>query len=489
MNDILRIVFYTGLLFLALLSPIARPHIGDSPLQAPELYAYTLPEFFTLEGFMKVVGKGWITLKTLKLIRAICLIGWIGCILGFGGIWCPLLVGICMLILHGIVVGCVGTNHRWYAPVYTTLALTFSNGNRLYSIDHYLSSHYAKYPFRTLTESSLLTSGFGRKVALVGCLLTLFFGGITKLLNSGILWMNGTTIAYYVSDESKGRWPWLKRLVSKSQYFSMFLSIQSMILELLSPWALFAELARSILIVMATIFHLGIFLTLNPDYFPQTWCYLLGLDFNNSEKSQTTVNTTTLTAAWGITGLLIFLTVFCFLLRIDYWPLSNIAMYSFYRDNSYSHKYLKDVDQAKRVSQQCANFNFNPIGWSSKWICLRIVDSIDNMIDIEESIVQKGNKQGVLLKQWTRIKNGIAARDIMAKLKDTQLEYSFRVNSKNYPAQVWLLKNVNAWRSRYRSLPVWTTQNNTKLQLVVRLKNDRSFVLASTSWVIDETEK
>lgn len=488
MNDSLRIAFYGGLLIFALFSPVIRPHIGDSPLQAPELYAYTLPEFFTLEGFMKVVGKGWITLKILRLIRATCVITWFGCILGFGGIWCPIIVGISMLILHGIVVGCVGINHRWYVPVYAMLALAFSNGNGPYSIDHYLASRCATYPFRPLTEPSLLTSGFGRKVALAGSLITLFFGGITKLLNSGVRWMNGTTIAYYVGDERHGRWPWLKYVISESQYISMFLSIQSTILELISPWALFAEYARYIVIVLAITFHLSIFLTLYPDYIPQSWCYLLGLHFN-SNKSQTLVNAITLTAAWGITSVLIFLTVFCFLLRIDYWPFSNVAMYSFYRDNSYNRKYLKDIKQAKLVAQQCEDAGFNPVGWSSNWICLRITDSIDNVIDIDMFITQKKNKQGVLLKQWIRIKNGIAADDIMTKSKDTALAYPSRVNSKNYPAEIWLLKNINIWRSQRWSLPIWTTRKNTKLQLVVRLENNKSFVLAAASWVENEIEK
>jgi hypothetical protein len=488
MNDMLRIIFYTGMLFIALISPRVRPHVGDSPLQAPELYAYTLPECFTLQGCMQLVGKRWITLKTLQWIRATCLIAWLGCILGFGGIWCPILAAFSMLVLHGIVVGCVGTNHRWYCPVYTMLALTFSNGNGLYSIDHYLSSRYAKYPFRTLNEPSLLNSGFGCKVALASGLLTLLFGGIVKLLNSGVTWMDGKTIAYFVSNDKVGCWPWLKRFTSKSQSFCRMLSIQTVIIELVSPLALFTQLSRSIIIVLATVFHLGIWLTITPNYFPQIWCYSVGLNWYGSEKSQTPVNSTTLTAAWSITGLLIFLTVSCAVLCIDYWPFSSILMYSYYRDESYSHAHLNSIEQIKCVSHQCMSASYNPIGWSHNWIFLRIVDSADNVIDIDDFFVQSGSKHGVTSPQWARVKSVIAARDIMAKVY-AQIDLAYRVNSQQYPAQTWLLQNVNVWRSRNWPLPVWTTRDNVKLQLAVRVKNEESIVLASISWLREDSEK
>lgn len=49
LHGTMRIVLYTGLLLTALLSHYARPPFGDSPLQAPELWAYTYPQFFSLE--------------------------------------------------------------------------------------------------------------------------------------------------------------------------------------------------------------------------------------------------------------------------------------------------------------------------------------------------------------------------------------------------------------------------------------------------------
>ncbi|CAF2152082.1 unnamed protein product [Rotaria magnacalcarata] len=481
MNDGLRILFYGGLLLIAVFAPVVRPHLGDSPLQAPELYSYTLPEFFTMEGCMKAFGKTWMTNKRLRLIRSVCMIAWIGCIIGVGGIWSPIVVSICMLMLHGVVVGCVGTNHRWYAPVYTMLALALSNGNGVYSVDHYFSSRYNSYPFSKLNNPALFTSGFGRKVTLVSVIMTLFFGGITKMLNSGLKWMDGSTIGYYVNEENKGRWPWLKIWISKCQPLLVFLSVKTMILELSSPCALFVPFFRPILLVSASIFHFGIWLTLHPNYLPQTWCYILCTNYHESMKYHTPVNLVTLTASWGITVFLAF-SIVCALMGMENWPFTSIPMYSYYRDTSYSHMYLENTKQARCVSHECINSGGYPIGWSSKWIYLWLSDSAGNLFELDDLIVQNRAERGVLLKQWVRMKNRIAARDIMAK-SDLELLNFDSCKSKQHPAQTWLIEYANIWRLQNWSLPAWTNHEDVKLQFGVRLKNNSSIALAFTSWM------
>ena len=199
MDDTCRIILYGGLLIIALLSPLSQPHLGDSPLQAPEIYEYTLPEYYLRVGFMQVVPRALLTHTSVRRIRFICVIAWINCILGFGGTWSYALTGICALILHGIIVGCTGSNHRWYAPVYTLLALTLCHGNGSFSVDHYFELRYSNYPFTTSTDTSLLASGFGRKVAMALNLFTLFFGGVAKLMNGGIRWNGWEYACIFIS--------------------------------------------------------------------------------------------------------------------------------------------------------------------------------------------------------------------------------------------------------------------------------------------------
>ena len=81
----MRIYIYTTLLMTAMLSHYARPHLGDSPLQAPELYGYTLPQFFSREGAMKLMHTTkWVNKPTLRAIRAMTVMAFGMCIVGAG---------------------------------------------------------------------------------------------------------------------------------------------------------------------------------------------------------------------------------------------------------------------------------------------------------------------------------------------------------------------------------------------------------------------
>ena len=111
-----------------------------------------------------------------------------------GGQLPPIIVGIGMLLLHGVVQGCIGTSHRWYVPVYTCLALALASGNADLSVDALLYEKFGDaYPFAPVcragaaTANSLLCSGYARKMVLMAGISTLFFGAITKVANTTLV--------------------------------------------------------------------------------------------------------------------------------------------------------------------------------------------------------------------------------------------------------------------------------------------------------------
>ena len=84
---------------------------------------------------MKILHSSlWINHTAIHFIRMLTVSGFLACIVGVGGQLPPVLVGIGMFLMHGIVQGCIGTSHRWYVPVYTCLALMFANGNADHSL-------------------------------------------------------------------------------------------------------------------------------------------------------------------------------------------------------------------------------------------------------------------------------------------------------------------------------------------------------------------
>lgn len=130
------------------------------------------------------------------------------------------------------------------------------------------------------------------------------------------------------------------------KWISRLLSYGSIGLEAGSICAIFYPWTRPLILLSAAGLHLGIWLTMWPNYFPQTWCYIAAMTWpgetllyiqNNKLLSNNITNnefisiipyvTSTSCAAWAATAICIFLcsiTVF----RIEYWPLTGKTKYS-----------------------------------------------------------------------------------------------------------------------------------------------------------------
>jgi hypothetical protein len=548
LGGVQRIYIYLGLFLTAWFSTYARPHLGDSPLQAPELYAYTLPKFFSLEGAMKILHSSmWINHTTIHFIRMLTVCGFLACILGVGGQLPPVLVGIGMFLMHGIVQGCIGTSHRWYVPVYTCLALMFANGNADLSLDAYFAREYGKaYPFQpycwTHATSSILCSGFARKMILLSGISTLFFGAITKMLNGGWAWLDGASLSYYVSSEENGRSVLLKNLMAQYRVISLLLSFGSIGLEAGSIAAVFIPWTRPLIIVSAAGLHLGIWLTMWPNYFPQTVCYGLGMSWNffsgstvDALSHRFPVSEWSLLPCWIGVGVWMCLSMVA-LLRIEYWPLTGIPMYSFYRDSSYSYRFLRDASQAQGVAlEHLASGYPNAIAWSNLWITLRLKNMDPAVISarrareaLERSssperaaLLDRGDKpsadaksaasserefvnlktrvtdsrftvsgcSGVYLKQWRRTLHNIAALDMASKpwghIEEADpANQPAKEGEKELPAKKWLrdlLPHLRRYaRGNTWNLPPWVERFG-ELQLRVKLKG-RYAILATIPW-------
>ena len=85
-----RIALYSALLALCLLSHHTRPPVGDSPLQAPEIFRGThVALFFERRGLATLLPQAWLTSPaahpSLLALRNVTVAAWVCCILGLGG--------------------------------------------------------------------------------------------------------------------------------------------------------------------------------------------------------------------------------------------------------------------------------------------------------------------------------------------------------------------------------------------------------------------
>jgi hypothetical protein len=155
-----RAAFYALLLATALWAPRVRPPLGDSPLQAPELFAAAPPGWASQRGITR-----WIPSRhapaVLRWLRRFAIACWVCCIVGFGGSWTVVGTAVCFVALQSVSAGLIGVSHRWYVPMYSLAALSFANGNRNFSVDAAISRAVAGY-FRV--RLSCRVAGLDREI-------------------------------------------------------------------------------------------------------------------------------------------------------------------------------------------------------------------------------------------------------------------------------------------------------------------------------------
>lgn len=186
-----RILLYSTLLLLSLLSHYARPPLGDSPLQAPELFAKTNVElFFERRGLVEFVPPSWlqphsgvVSHSSLHALRVVTIAAWLCAILGVFGHTPVVLTAVGFFLLEMIKVSCFGVGHRWYLVVYTLFFLCLADGRKTHSLDAYLvSSGIAPHwPFDPAHSHPVLSSGLATKLGLVATSFTLWSGALTKV--------------------------------------------------------------------------------------------------------------------------------------------------------------------------------------------------------------------------------------------------------------------------------------------------------------------
>lgn len=218
-----RILLYSTLLVLSLLSHYARPPLGDSPLQAPELLAKTNVDlFFERRGLVEFVPHAWLRPggicghSSLHVLRVATIFAWLCAILGVFGHTPVVLTAVGFFLLEMFKVSCFGVGHRWYLVVYTLFFLCLADARKTYSVDAYLvSSGVAPHwPFDPSHSHPILSSGLATKLGLVATSFTLWSGALTKA--RGLKRTRFSTICIYLHTCICPPAPFLIRVVSNN---------------------------------------------------------------------------------------------------------------------------------------------------------------------------------------------------------------------------------------------------------------------------------
>lgn len=269
----LRAVFYSGLLLLCVFD-------HPSPLHSAAIIARTERAFYTPVGLMRALGLCWVTPKALRIVTSLTVVAWIAVIVGLLQPITAILTFLGFAFLHGVNAGALGSNHSTHAALYALFCLSFSVSDDACSLDYYLFSH-GHWPL-LLRASPVFESGFAPKLTLVFLAYCMFAGGVAKLRNGGLKWLNGDAIRFYIRESAEyARWPALARVLVEHPALCRCLAWFTVVVEICAILVLWDTPFRLPLVLAWTSLHVGILLVMMPAYWVQMWCYTLVIDWHS----------------------------------------------------------------------------------------------------------------------------------------------------------------------------------------------------------------
>ncbi len=327
---LLRAVFYTGLLVLCIID-------HPSPLDAPRLIARTERRFYTPAPVLGFLGIHWVEPSVLRVARALTIAVWIAAAAGFLQPVTAVATFVGFAFLHAVNSGALGSNHSTHAALYALFCMCFSVSYDGPSLDGLLAAH-TSWPL-LVGRGSVLESGFAPTLLLVALAYIIFAGGVSKLRNGGLGWLDGKGLRYYIDQSADfARAPSVARSIVARPWLARLLATSTVIIELSAPFVLVRPALRLAFVLVWCALHIGILLVMMPAYWIQMWCYLLVLDWYRiaglvvgRHLAPAAVPVTYGAGAVALTLLgVVFSAVLVIVLvrQCERWPFTSVPMYS-----------------------------------------------------------------------------------------------------------------------------------------------------------------
>jgi hypothetical protein len=385
--------------------------------------------------------------------------------------------------LHGVNAGALGSNHSTHAALYTLFCLNFSVSNDACSLDHYLTSH-AHWPL-LLRAGSVLESGFAPKLMLVFLVYCMFAGGVAKLRNGGLKWLNGDALRFYIKESSNyARWPSFARVLIERPVLCCCLAWFSVVVELCSILVLWKSVFCLPLVLAWTCHHVGILLVMMPAYWVQMWCYTLVLDWRSiiavalGREPPSVVNSLTSASPvggqFGVTVLIAIGYLVCLGLGLvllqhsEFWPFTSLPMYSNAVPPDSEPRPTREELQirARRA------WNGDLAAWKRAWVSSEVWEDIwivpagDNRrpMSLFDLLDKQPDTKFVRWSQFAKVVRTVAIADLVAKAGDS---VDLSAVDAEYPATRFLRKVVAVVK---HGLPDW--QQYQRLELVCHADSD-----------------
>jgi hypothetical protein len=240
----------------------------------------------------------------------------------------------------------VGSNHTHYLLLYSLVCLSFTTSDGGWSVDEWLRKRSGSRGRSGKRPDGLGATGLPLQILLILTVSTYFAAGMSKLVDGGLGWADGTSLQYYIGTQidgtSFGFVSTLRSWVAGELWLTRLISIGTLVLELGAPLALVSRPLRHLFIPAWIAMHMGILVLMRPNYWIHSWCLLVllvdwqwlqGLWLRRPGRGDRTiaeapvVEARPMRGAW-IAGLLVAPVALAPpLLQIEWYPLTHVPMY------------------------------------------------------------------------------------------------------------------------------------------------------------------
>lgn len=453
-SGVLRAVFYAGLLTLCIFDT-------PSPLQAAKIINGVESALYTPVKALRLLGLQWVRPEALSIVIKLTIAAWIAAAAGFAQPVSGVLTFLGFAFLHMVNAGALGANHSTHSALYALLCMCFS-ASYDFSLDGLLARHM-HWPL-LIPERSAFTSGFAPLLLLIFLSYTLFAGGVSKLLNGGLRWLNGGALRFYIDQATpNARWPFLSRLLVGSPTLCRMLAWSSLLVELLAPLAVWSDRLRVPLVASWICLHVGILCVMMPAYWVQMWCYVLLIVPALVQHSPVATDVAG-ADIFTLIGLLACAMLVAVLVRqSEEWPFTVVPMYS----NGLPADVVRPPDQFQLTELAVLALRGRHRAWQRAWVAEEVMEDIlaypaDGSERRSVFGLMEENKPAKFVRwsQYAKVVRTTALADLGAKSADGA---ELCASGPDYPASRLLHEVARVMR---HALPDW--QLYDRIELVCR---------------------
>jgi uncharacterized membrane protein YphA (DoxX/SURF4 family) len=337
----LRFVFYSGSLALfAFLN-----HGLDFTLGVAS------PDLYEPRGVTGLLDLPYLSPTATRMLMAGLYAAWLCAAVGLLTRAAKITTAVLMFVAVGLEQAYeIASNHTHYLLLYSLVLLCFTTSDRDWSVDDWLSRRRRVRGPRPAERSGLGETGLARHILLVLVVAIYWSAGVSKLVDAGLAWADGSSLQYYIGAQvDRTSFDFIRSLrssVAGQLWLCRVFAVASLGLELASPLALLSRRLRHLFIPAWVSMHVAIALLMNPNYWIHSWClvilltdwgwvrrlWLASFRPEAPPRSEPTLGTTGprhhRVVALG--ALLLALPFVPALLQVEWFPVTHVPMYGSY---------------------------------------------------------------------------------------------------------------------------------------------------------------